>query len=389
MPFIKKYLKWVAGPLIIGITSFLIINPILKQLSGPDIYNIYVVGDFKNEKSSRDIRDEFIGEPYVMDIDGVKIYKKALNDNGDPADAKRISERLAKKDNTLMIVGHMLSSTTKAALTAYNNCDPQIPVILTTETNPNLIPNNKEIKFKDYVPIYGLSPDDNNQAKIAAGHATRIKEDTNFWVVQDNKNKVYSNYLAVNFIEEVQKRVDKKVMLLTDNNSIPPFGTIKKLKIDCIFFAGTWQNALILINQVNAIYEDEIKKPKIILSDWCVDDKLIDQGKDAVRGVYLTQQMKRKDFEEKGEWGFYGKRAAKIVERILNDARNNIKKGRLKKWLGIHRVEDARKAIKKSMFKMFYKNGTKYREQADFQVWQIKKIQTAEGNVEYKFMDWN
>lgn len=386
-PNLIKYVRWAAGPLILGIISFIFVNPLLKHLSGPNEYIIYVVGNL-GDKSSKDIEIEFISSPYELDIDGVKVLVKSKNDHGDPDKAREISERLANEDNTLMVVGHFLSSTTKAALPAYTSCKPPIPVILTTETNPTLIPNNNKNKvLKHYKPLYALSPDDNNQAKIAAEHAIKIDNGTHFWVVLDNSNKVYSSYLAMNFIQEIQKKVDKKVMLLTDINSVPPIATIKKLKIDCLFFAGEWQNALILTNQVNAIYEDEVKKPKIILSDYCVDDRLIRQGKDAVKGIYLTHQMKRKDFEKRGGWGYYGKKAAKIVEKILNHARNNVQKKSFGKWLGINRVEDARRAIKKSMFKILYGEQGIYRDDSEFQVWQIKQVNTDDGKNEYKFVD--
>ncbi len=59
-------------------------------------------------------------------------------------------------------VGHVLSSTTKAALPIYMKTDPQIPVILTTETNPQILParDDPDQEF----PVFRLSPTDDDQA---------------------------------------------------------------------------------------------------------------------------------------------------------------------------------------------------------------------------------
>jgi branched-chain amino acid transport system substrate-binding protein len=390
--YAKKTTKWAAGPIVIDIISFLLIQPLLKQFSGPEEYYIYVVSNFREgQDAAKDIRKNFFDNLTSLEIDGVGIVERDENDHGDPYRAENLSEELAKRDDILMIVGHFFSTTTARALPNYMKADPQIPVILTTETNPDLLPppspNNGAITIEEYKPIYSLSPDDNNQAEIAAKHATLVKEHENFWVVQDVNNRLYSNYLAINFIEKVQNKLDKKVVLLTDSNLIPPVGTIEKLKIDCIFFAGQWQNALILIHQINAIYEGKTR-PKIILTDSCVDPKLLEQGKDAVDSVYLTHQLSYEDYENGGGWGLYGKEAANIVEQIMSGANRKFEKNRIKKWLNIHRVGDARIAIKRAMFEMFEANEHKYRKDSDFHVWQIEEVNRNDGKIDYVFKDW-
>lgn len=381
MDLIKKLLKWAAGPLIIGIISFIIIQPLVKEIRGVDKYYIYLVSDFQDEETSKNIRARF-KEKFKTGkkIDGVDIFIREEYDHFDPAKADKISAELAERDNTLLVVGHFYSNTTAAALPNYLGIEPKIPVILTTETNPNLLPpkTSESITPEKYCPVYCLSPDDSNQAKIAANHATRKAENQNFWVVQDVQNKIYSNFLAINFIETVQQRKDKKVLLLTDNNLTPSVETIRALDINCIFFAGGWRNALILVNQINAIYKNK-PKPEIILSDWCVENKLIEQGQDGIEGIFLTFPLKEKDFRERG-YGLYGEEAADIVEKIIYEADANLNKGRLKEWLGIHRVGDAREAIKKAMYAQF---SGKNRKDGAFQVWQIQR----EDGV-CQFRDW-
>lgn len=371
LSFCKKIFIWVAGALILTIITVAIFKPLEKLFRGPKEYYIYIVSNFTDE-TAKNIRDKFEGTfDTTLEIDGVEIVTKRENDYGDPSKAQTIASDIAERDNTLMVVGHFYSNTTAKALPEYMSADPQIPVILTTETNPHLLPSNNynNIPLKEYQPIYCLSPDDYNQAKTAAEHATSEKENQNFWVVQDVDNKVYSNFLSINFIEKVQEKKDKKVLLLTDNTLILSAETLKAFEIDCIFFAGHWRNALILIHQINTIYKN-ITKPKIILSDGCVDNRLIKQGKDAVEGVFLTHQKKQEYFRKEGGWGIYGIDAAKVVKEIIRDTNATFKKGRLKKWFGIHRVNDARNAIKNAMYKKF---GGKYRRDDIFHIWKITR----------------
>ena len=378
-----RYLKLGIGTLIVGILSYMLISPSMKRFKGPDQYCIYIVSNY-DDKTSVIIRDAFEEKIKKMnlEIDGVKIKVERRNDQGDLSKAKACALGIAKKNDVLMVVGHFYSDTTKEALPIYLDADPQIPVILTTETNPQLLPPLS----KEYQPIYCLSPDDNNQADVAAKLATREEEDVNFWVVQDDQVRVYSNFLANKFIEKVQGITNKKVLLLSSSNLTPSVETLRALDIDCVFFAGLWHSALILIDQINEIYENDPNKPKIILTDACVDPRLIPRGKDAVEGVYLIHQLKANVYRQEGRgWGYYGDEAAATIRKIIDEANSTFKKSSIRKWLDIHRVSDARKSIKEAMENI---HGEKRRVDTSFNIWKIKKDGKEDGMNVYKFSDW-
>lgn len=391
--------KYVVGPIIMGIISIAVVDKVITWCCKPESYKIYVIGNLRDGASkeiSKGIKEK---RDQNLKIDDVKIEIQEEDDKGDPRNATEISSKLAKANDTLMVVGHGSSTQTKAALPNYLQANPPVPVILTTETNPDLLP--PEVLRDGYCPLFRLSPTDDMQARSAAEYAINaIKESAAFWVVEDTSNSVYSRYLALEFIDKVQQ-AGKAVLLWSTNLTIPSVETLKALKINCVFFAGSWSNALILIRQIKALSLGG-KMPMVILSDASVDQNLIEQGKDDVEGVYLTHPLKAGQYKVHG-YGLYGKDAYTIVEELIKDANAGFasimkKQNKLLYWskqlLNIHRVSDARFAVRSIMEDavinqdtfdgtlddkyIFKPDGT--REGAHFHVWQIKDHKFEEIN---------
>lgn len=405
--FARFFVKAVISPLIGAIILTIVVSNVADLWRGPDYYHIYVVGD-SAETFVKDIRDKLKESIKGKDlrIDGVKADIKYLDDQGKPDRAQEISSELAKAKDTLMVVGHFLSTQTKEALPNYLEADPPIPVILTTETNPNVFQDETMTNVEEgRYPVYRLSPTDDEQAISAAEYAIS-KGATVFWVVEDISNRDYTHYLAAKFIERVQEKGEAVVLWSTILN-IPFEEIYEELNINCVFFAGKWSNALILIRQIKALSSGK-KMPIIILSDWAAEQNLIKQGKDDVEKVYLTHPLGA------GQgYALYGEYAFKIIKILIDEANNKFKekmreKGRVSYWLkrllDMHRVKDTRYVLNSTMKKfkgdeypycyepyefkindkeyyVFQKDGT--RENAKFHVWQIKNGQftEAEGNV--------
>ena len=211
-------------------------------------------------------------------------------------------------------------------------------------------------------------------------------------MVEDASNTVYSRYLAREFVRRVQTKESAKVLLWSTNYSIPPAYAISALKVDWVFFAGEWQNALVLIRQLRAV--PETRSVNVLLTDWCVDDQLLKGGGDDVNGVYLTHALPPGIYNDQG-FSVYGKDAFLVIQKLLHDAdqqfgslagRENRIGYWLRKLLGVRRVSDARRALlylmsdaarDRQRFKLsggtqavFSGDGT--REDATFQVWQIR-----------------
>jgi ABC-type branched-subunit amino acid transport system substrate-binding protein len=348
--FVKKFII----PGLVGIVvSVALLGRVTDWWRGPSAYKIYIVGDFRPSfQATKEVRQGFAegGDPRTR-IDGVPLSIEQRDDSGDPARAAEVASELIGRDDTLLVVGHLVSTQTEAALPYYlRKAKPQVPVILVTETNPNLMPPGTT---NERYPILRLSPLDNKQAEQAADFAQR-KGARNFWVVEDTSNPTYSRYLALEFIKQVQSR-GNRVLLWSNNMMVPSADTLKAFKIDCVFFAGEASKALILIRQIRAINWGH-NPPMIILSDWCADPKLINEGgADVGQGVYLTNPLDARDYSTTGR-GYVpaGELARTIVDQVLDDASrrfrssqidNSVVRYALQKALNIHRVSDARRTI--------------------------------------------
>jgi len=268
---------------------------------------------------------------------GIPLKVIQLSDNGDPGQAAQLVQKLADAPDTLLVVGHGKSASTKAALPIYlESAKPAIPVITTTDTNPDLLPPNLRNDKDNYYPVFRLSPTDEDQAKKAGHFAIKHGEaaassdaanDTSgtqrFWVVQDveNQNKVYSQYLAEQYIDFLHKS-GQRVLLWSTNLDFPdPAAVQDRLRITWVLFAGTWRNALILIRRLNATLGSN--NVRIILSDSSMDPALLSEGGHDVEGVYLTALMDRSKFDledSSGDYGTYGRDASMVVEQLLTNA---------------------------------------------------------------------
>ncbi len=279
----------------------------------------------------------------------MKVTYERIDHHGDPADAQKISMDLASRVDTLMVVGHFSSTQTKAALPAYlRSVTPPIPVIMTTETNPDLVP--PKLDALQYDPVFRLSPTDDQQALTAADFALH-QHATAFWVVQDLSNPVYSDYLTSRFSERILEQ-SKDVITWGNNLSVPPIDAIKALKIDWIFFPGPWQEAILLARQVRRIPG---KKINILLGDACADRNLTGKGGSDVDGIYITHQMQASDFNNPDAgYEVFGRNAFRIIEQIINSANDNYAgraaaRGglgyRIRGLLGLRRAVDARNVI--------------------------------------------
>jgi ABC-type branched-subunit amino acid transport system substrate-binding protein len=383
--------KWIVLPLLGALISAVVIGRVVDQLLGPSSYKVYLIGHL-SESETAGIASAFSGE--LPKINGVPVEIKQLDDSGDPDTAERISLHLASLNDTLLVVGHLESTPTQKALPAYLQiAEPPIPVILTTETNPNVLPPKPA--DGTYYPAFRLSPTDDSQAKKAADFALS-QGATAIWVVEDVSNHVYSKYLAHEFVRQVHQHPSAKVLLWSTNYNIPPAYAVSALGINWVFFAGEWQDALVLIRQLRAM--PQTHKVNILLSDWCVDGKLIEDGGSDVENVYLTHALSPTVYNQE-HYAVYGKDAFQLVKQLLVDGDQQFdqlaRKGGnktaylLRRVLGLRRVGDARRTLAYLMEASVLQrrafsltggtgeaqavfNGDGTRIDAAFQVWQIR-----------------
>lgn len=382
-------------PLLGTLISGMIIGRIADHVIGSKTYYVYVVGD-ETDSSMKAMMAAAADATYASLPGDITVKAEQRNDNGDPQQADAISKELVKRPDTLMVVGHGYTTTSKSALPNYLSADPPIPVILTTETNPNLVPSIQSRPGDDSVPpVFRLFPTDDNQAEAAAKFIASQKA-KRVWVVQDTTNPVYSEYLTRQFLKSAyEEQPELNVILWSNSLNLPPY-SVDKLGIDWVFFAGDWANALVLIRQLNAF--PGTNKPKVLLSDGSADKLLLQYGRDDVENVYLLHPLSADVFTQSG-YRVVGQEASIMSKEIVSDVQQQFDSlatdtaplsYRLRKWLGLHRVSDARRAIARYMsaaanngtpltstdppirMTKAQDSGAVIRQNAKFHIWQVQ-----------------
>ncbi len=389
------------SPLYLGVTNSIAATIVLviataaiaPLWNGPDTYKVYFVGALE-EKEVKRISDAFVHGGELGKINGVPVDIEKVDDLGDPASAQQVAADIARRPDTLMVVGHVYSTQTREALPSYlRQVRPTIPVLLTTETNPSLIPPRTALS--SYDPVFRLSPDDAKQAEVAAQFAVS-RHAVSFWVVEDTANPVYSSFLAHQFVQQIHRDPMKKVLLISTNLNMPSIEVLRSLRIEWVFFAGEWQNALILVRQLRAM-SAEYKIKGILLSDGSVDRRLLELGGDDVEGVYLTHPMSVTQYDKEG-YSIYGADGFAVVSQLLEETNRRFpqlaaRRGgipyRIRRLLRMRRISDARNALVAEM-RMSVQNNHKFllsdgsdcqfnvegiRNDATFHVWTISNRQ--------------
>lgn len=410
----RKVLKTLIGLVVITIFTTLVTHHWNKMTSGPDEYLLYVVGgkaDVYGEKDFayhmwRGIKDEWNN----VTVGNKTVNVKYLQDMWEPERAFEISQRLARRKDVLMVIGHFASSTSREALKNYLVAEPPIPIILTTETTPYLIPESLVERSSD-LPLFRLWPTDKEQAESVADFATATGDEV-FWVVEDRwKNTVYSHYLADEIVTQLQEKKGNNVILWSHNESIPSTKTLRDLGIQSVIFTGVASNALIFVNQVRKIWsegscqEPECEKPNIFLVDASIDVEILKNHIDEMEGVYVTHPglVPCKKIantvapENLMQTGNLARDAAEIAKKLINDAKDDIQPPLFRSILGIQSVKDVRRAIAgvmkksknnnkiyvgvneehgKSISYVFDKDGKN--KKAEFRLWKIQGGQFRE-----------
>jgi hypothetical protein len=378
--------RWVGAPILGSIIGLILVVRITGFWSGPGSYVIYFVGKTSEpavKQMSDGIREQLGGQGLA--VDGKSVILDDRNDFGDPGRAKEIARDLADRSDTLLIIGHGYSSTSKQALPVYLAADQPIPVILPTETNPALLPPTSQ-----FLPVYRLAPTDEVQAKVAALYAMDKLQATAFWVISDPGNQVYSEYLASEFTRQVHQIPGHLVVLTTSAGPAFPPDFPNRLGVRCVFFAGDWSPALTIVRQVRS----SLPAVPIILSDGAATQQILKQGGSVINGTYVLHPRKAEEIEKDG-YKTCGRDAAFIGANIIKEANQRFDEIREKhsrwthlfKWaLNIHSVSDARAVIRQVMEDRAYPkrdpfdspSGQQYHfntrgepERLNFQVWKV------------------
>lgn len=343
--------QWLVMPIIGALIGSLVVQrAVTMMLMKPDSYKVYLVGPFDRQSDAADQMWSALARNSLGSLDGVEVSLRKENDHGDEAAAVRIARSLAQRSDTLMVIGHLVSTQTRAALPVYlQDATPPIPVILATETNPSLIP--PPVRSDGFVPVFRLSPTDEDQAKVGASFIVG-KGAKAVWVAESGENPVYSTFLATRFIDEIEKQSAGKcrVVLWSKRVDDQVVRAIDHLGIDWVFLAGDWRTGLVLTRQIESMKKKE--PVGVLLSDSAMDPELAQAAGHAAVDMYLMFPLTAETF--KGGYGVYATDAARVMSGLIAEANRDFesyaKEGNefrraLHRLLGLKRVTDARNAI--------------------------------------------
>jgi ABC-type branched-subunit amino acid transport system substrate-binding protein len=403
--------KWIVFPLLGTLVGAIVVGRIAATILGPATYKVYVVGNFQSNNLPQRILDRLLKDPVLGEINGVQIKLERQYAAGDPAAAQQQAEVVAARPDTLMVVGHFSSTATKAALPAYlRAARPKIPVIMTTETNPNLMPPRAG---DSYDPVFRLSPTDDEQAIVAAGFAMNKKARA-FLVVEDQTNPVYSQFLTKTFCHEIlttSRGRPTPVILRAHDVTTLPIEAMRAMGVDWVFFAGSAQNAVLLARQVKAMQGG--RPIQLLFSDASVDQQLAEGGP-AVEGAYVTYSTGADTYNSDQGSGEYGTNAFMLMQQLVENANDHFAQRagemagvgyQIRRILGLKSVSDARSVLIATMehaidnkwtFRLNDRTESKFssrdveavgdaigggmRERASFHVWQICKQKFVEAS---------
>ncbi len=326
--------------LLLAFVTILIIQKSVDYLSGPSSYRIYVVG----ESEPDELRTALVEECSIEhELDGRPV--EFVHKNHIAGDARHTAEDVAEQNDTLMVIGHFTSTASSQALPVYLAQTPEVPVLLTVETNPTLT-NFGEGAAR---PVVQLWPDDDEQVETAVHVA--LQHGNRFWVVHDSTtNPVYSNYLANAFTTHVLSQ-GKRVVLRSDNRDLPSPQTLREYQIDVVFFPGGWEDALMLIHTVQDTWGEDphVSTPKVLLTDAAADEqhRLGNVGQRQVAGTFVTHPVSASTYMDRGVQAEVAANACERVQHMVQEAAERIPayKPRLLMVFNHHSLRYARQAL--------------------------------------------
>jgi ABC-type branched-subunit amino acid transport system substrate-binding protein len=141
--YLRKAYSLIASLVLLPALGLLAQRYFVERAKGPSAYTIYVGGTAavgQSEESSTQTIIDALKAAHVPTFGGIPVQVESRATDDDPESSVFAAQELARRPDTLLVVCNLGSTATKAAMPAYLNAIPPIPVILTGQTNPDLVP---------------------------------------------------------------------------------------------------------------------------------------------------------------------------------------------------------------------------------------------------------
>src|ERR1700722_9974486 len=365
----RRLARWIKEkaliPVLVFVVGIVVLDPVKEWWGGPHAYKIYLVG---KQQQNKEIAKIFSGFKLGSKLDSLKVddVDVIVEEIEDDKNAPDIAKELASRDDTLLIIGHVYSQRTIDALPVYMQANPPIPLIATKETNPDLL---REVptcaKGISDCPLMQMSPTDDEQALDAVDFALRKLRAQNqtpsrrFLIVKqddDADNKSYVDYLT-NRYQSLLARSEYTqqgavlvgtVNIIDASSYVQIIATVQTLKPDCLLFVGQFPAAQLFLA---ALFSPALSpQPIVMLPDAAINPGILDKGFGALTNIYATYPLSSSQYSEPDS--ILGRDAYAIVRDLVKDVGphrpillGTTWKYTLRRFLQMHRVTDARRAL--------------------------------------------
>ncbi len=207
-------------------------------------------------------------------INGEKVKILLEDEMCDPKEAANVATKLAGMKEVYIVVGHLCSSSTLAALPIYKRA--KLPAISPASTNVN-IGRLSEYYFRN---VYK----DDFQGRFLARYASEALHLKKIVIFYENND--YSIGLKDAFVKEAKKRglkiLGKEAYTSDDSDFKPILTKYRALRPDAVFIPGYAPQGTLIISQARELG----MKCKFLGADG-LDDKILLQNPDA-EGLMIT-----------------------------------------------------------------------------------------------------
>jgi hypothetical protein len=322
-------------------------------------YTIYVVAGShyltKSKNPALDTKKQFeslLPRLKVANVDVNLVVVELPNDK--PETVTSEAKFLAAQPDTLLIIGHLDSQPTEAALPTYFEARPQVPFIASVQTDDNLLKNAcvvpRNVACYDGtnpLPYLQLSPTNLEQARWAVRFATE-REKHNFLIVEsdgpDEANSAYSKSLASDYSQAVIEFNDDTASRNTAGGKSTPRAEVltanlvwdtladdalwdkfRDAEVDCLLYAGGFDGAgplLKLIAELKKKHLNDVdaptaRRPLMVILDDSVVEQRLSGTKFELSPVHITDQADAEDYNS--GLSVYGLDAIAIAGQLIND----------------------------------------------------------------------
>jgi len=384
----------------------------------PQPYTIYVVADPRTEPETMATfqRIEQNSQADALSVGDVPVQVRVEKlDEATTAAAIEKAKELAKRKDTLLVIGHLPSPLIEDSLSIYFQENPPVPFLATTASDEDLLVKCRQSGtscFQDgwFAPLLQLSPTNKEQGRAAIRFATQHQK-RRFLIVSENdfgadpysKDLIQAYHDAIDEFNGEHKKDGDLAGIVGKYklDRLPGKEVLKKSQLDCVLYAGELEAAHGLLHA----FPDP--QPLVVLSDSTLESRLSDNALKDFTRVRFTYQTDAADYND--HTNVYGLDAHWIAKQLIGDL--NKRGGDFRFWLKsllhFHAVKDARRSLvhvmqENSISRTWYRGapyqaepGTTYvfnqhrRVDAIFHVWQLKQSAVKPGSQMVDIDNWH